>query len=111
MPKSQDEQIHELEDEVTHELIEVEKDIHKSLDKFIYIVGILGPISAVFLIYQIFAGVNSPVLSLVTWGGFLAMATMWFTYGIINRHKPIVISYGLWMFTLAIVFFGVFFYS
>src|SRR3989338_8708755 len=105
--KNMKEEINEIVEDVKVKEIQSKND----LNKFIYAVGVLGPILALFQAFKIFSLHTAAGVSMIYWGAYLAVAAMWLGYGVYYRNKPIVIVYGLWIAVEIVIINGIYFYS
>ena len=81
------------------------------VDKFIYVVGILGPIMTVPQIMKVWIERNAAGISVTTWLAYTIMSFFWIIYGIIHKEKPIIVSSGLLFITNLLVVVGTLVYS
>ncbi|MEP7270288.1 MAG: SemiSWEET family transporter [Acidobacteriota bacterium] len=85
---------------------------HKVMDKLIYLIAALGPLSSLPQIIEIWFVDKSAVgVSFSTWLLFLLMSVAWLIYGIMQRDRPLIISNALWIVTDAIVIAGAYYYD
>ncbi|MBD3311402.1 MAG: hypothetical protein GF349_02820 [Candidatus Magasanikbacteria bacterium] len=85
--------------------------VKKFMDKFILIVGVVGPMMALPQIYKIYSLQDATSISIFTFSAYLVFDVVWFTYGILHREKPIILVYTLWMLINATIVFGAVIYS
>ena len=85
--------------------------LKKFVDKGIYVVGILGPISTIPQLLEIWISQNASGLSLMTWLLWISIAFFWLLYGILHKEKPIIISYIIWIIVDTIVILGIILYK
>ena len=85
---------------------------HKVLNRLIYLIAVLGPLSSLPQIIEIWVTDKSATgVSLSTWLMFLLMSAVWLWYAVTKRDRPLVISNALWMITDAIVIAGAIYYD
>ncbi len=78
------------------------------MDKFIYFIGVLGPIMTLPQLIEIWVYGNTAGVSALSWGAFGVIAFVWIIYGIMHKEKPIVLSHALWMLFDVLIVIGVF---
>lgn len=61
-------------------------------DRFMYLVGTLGPVALLPQIIQVWFYRNTGGISLATWSLLGTAALLWCVYGIIHRERPIIVS-------------------
>ncbi len=88
-----------------------EEQSDKDMNKFIYIFGIIAPCLALFQAYKIFYLQSAAAVSGVYWLGYLAVAAVWFGYGIYYKNKAIMFVYGFWIFVELVVLNGIYIYK
>ncbi len=81
------------------------------LDKFICIIGILGPIFTIPQIFKIWVEKNAMGISLITWIAYLLGATCFMLYGISHKEKPLIIVYASLIVVDILVIIGVLLYG
>ena len=84
----------------------MQRDWHKSIGKVAYIVALVGPLSSVPQIYEIWTERNASGVSFVTWTLFLLTSVVWLLYGVAKRDRPLIISNALWVVGEAIIMVG-----
>jgi len=67
------------------------------IDKGIYVIAALGPLSAFDQVWQIWAVGNTNGVSLFMWLSWIPGAVFWLTYGVLHRDKPIMLTQSLWL--------------
>jgi uncharacterized protein with PQ loop repeat len=82
-----------------------------SLDRLIFVVGALGPISASAQVYKIWAEKTAEGVSIVTWSANFLFSIVWVIYGIVHKEKSIVLTYSLWILINGLIALGAFIYS
>jgi uncharacterized protein with PQ loop repeat len=80
-------------------------------DKFILIVGPLGPFIALPQLYKVWIEHDVAGVSPYTWGGLAIVAIIWVTYGVLHQAKPIMLTYALWIIMNSSIAIGVLIYS
>jgi uncharacterized protein with PQ loop repeat len=81
------------------------------IDKLIYPIGILGPITAIPQLIDIFIHKNVAGLSLFTWSLWAIFNVFWLAYGFLHKEKPIIITYIMWLFVNVSVVVGIILYK
>lgn len=69
----------------------------RSLDKIIYVIGIVGPLMTLPQIYPIWSTQKAVGVSIFSWLAYMVIALVWLIYGIVHREKPIIITNILWI--------------
>jgi uncharacterized protein with PQ loop repeat len=82
-----------------------------TLDKWIYILGLFGPIMTIPQITKIWVDQNAAGVSVVSWSAYLVSAVIWLFYGIFHKEKPIVFIYSIWIVMEIAVVVGVLLYG
>jgi uncharacterized protein with PQ loop repeat len=67
------------------------------LDKLIYLVGIVQPLTTLPQVYKIWIERQASGISLFTYTCYALFDMIWIYYGIVHKEKPIVIMYCLWV--------------
>ena len=80
----------------------------RNMNGFIYIFGIIAPCLAAIQAIKIFYIGNAGRSFGIYWIGYLAIAAMWFGYGIYYKNKAIMLVYGLWIFVELIILNGIY---
>ena len=89
--------LHEnIENKDRFELIHSKKSV-KIIDRWVMVVGILAPFTALPQIYRILVLKNAQEVSFSTWALFIIMSLFWLVYGIAHEEKPIIINNSLWI--------------
>ena len=100
----------------SHEVdAEKNKKIHenkyvRSIDKAVFVVAILGPLTTIPQVYKIFHNQNAEDISITTWILFTVAALFWLLYGVAHKNKPIIISNTLWTLLQSMVIAGAIIY-
>lgn len=84
---------------------------HESIGKVAYIVALVGPLSSVPQIYEIWTERNAAGVSFLTWMLFLFTSLVWLLYGISKRDRPLIISNALWVVGEVIIMVGAVLYD
>ena len=79
--------------------------------KIAYVVALLGPLSSVPQMWEIWADRNAAGVSLVTWTLFLLTSVVWLLYGIVKSDRPLILSNSIWVVCEAIIMVGAFLYD
>jgi MtN3 and saliva related transmembrane protein len=61
-------------------------------DKLIYFVAIFGPLFTIPQVIKIWINHDASSISIFSWSGYLCLSIIWFTYGVLHREKPIIIT-------------------
>ncbi|PIR87508.1 MAG: hypothetical protein COU11_00135 [Candidatus Harrisonbacteria bacterium CG10_big_fil_rev_8_21_14_0_10_49_15] len=80
-------------------------------DRFIMIIGPLGPFIALPQLYKVWIEHDVAGISVWTWGGLAVVAAIWVAYGVLHKAKPIIITYCLWIVMNGSVAIGVMLYN
>lgn len=83
----------------------------RDFNKFVYLIGLLSVALALFQAWKIFYEGAAAGVSLIYWGAYLAIAAAWFGYGIYYQNKPIMLTYGAWIFVEITIINGIIFYG
>lgn len=67
------------------------------LDKFIYIVGALGPIMTLPQAMQVWTTHEVQGLSLISWLSYTILSFFWILYGFVHKEKSIIFAHILWV--------------
>lgn len=86
----------------------VEKHI---LDRTIYIASFAGPMTAMPQIYQIFSTQSAIGVSIWSWIMGLGFSSIWITYAVFYKIRPIMVSQMLWMMIDLIIITGILMYN
>lgn len=81
------------------------------LDKFIYTMGIIGPIMTIPQIAKIWYYQNAAGVSAISWGVYTLVAITWILYGIAHKEKPIIFSNAIWVIMDILVVIGAILYG
>ena len=81
----------------------------KDMNKFIYIFGIIAPCLATIQAIKVFYIGNEGGTFGIYWLGYLAVATIWFGYGIYYKNKAVMLVYGLWILVELLILNGIYF--
>lgn len=96
---------------LVHDQIIREAEHRKDLKAFIYAIGIIGPLIAIFQAIKIFTEQSAAGVSAVYWVAYLSIAVIWFGYGAYNKLKPIMAVYGAWILIEIAILNGIYFYG
>ncbi len=80
------------------------------LDKFIFFIGLMGPVMTIPQVWQIYSTQDATGVSLISWSWYLFSAFVWLAYGIIHKEKAIVFAQSLWIVTEIILITGIIIY-
>jgi uncharacterized protein with PQ loop repeat len=65
-------------------------------DHLITFASFIYPLMAVPQVFSVYSG-NTEGVSLISWVGFLFFSASFFTYGMIHKIKPMIISNSIWV--------------
>jgi len=100
----------------THEQdTEKHKKIHEKkyvrfIDRYVYVVAIVGPLTTIPQIAEIWLSRNAGNISVATWALYVCSASIWLIYGVAHRNKPIIVGNFLWAALEAMVLVGAIIY-
>jgi uncharacterized protein with PQ loop repeat len=80
------------------------------LDRTVYVIGVLGPLSTIPQVYIIFAHHNASGVSALSWSIYFLFSTIWLVYGIVHKEKVLIVTYSLWIVMNALVALGALIY-
>ena len=80
-------------------------------DKFIAVVGLVGPIMTIPQIINIWGYQQVEGLALASWGTYVMSATFWLIYGVIHQEKAIICVNIAWLMAHVSVVTGIIVYS
>ena len=80
------------------------------LDKVIFLVGALGPLSTIPQVYVIYATRDASGVSALSWFMYLIFSVIWVIYGVVHREKAIIFTYSLWILMNSLVAYGAILY-
>lgn len=83
----------------------------RDFSKYIFVIGLIGPILGIFQAIKIYASHSAAGVSTLYWGSYLVVASLWFGYGIYYRNRMVMIIYGLWIIVEIVILNGIFIYS
>ncbi len=83
----------------------------KFLDKLIYVVGVVGPLTTLPQMLKIFIEKSAAGVSLISWIGYMICAIIGLIYGIVHKEKPIILVYIGWILTEVGVIVGTLMYG
>ncbi|MEK7447790.1 MAG: SemiSWEET family transporter [Patescibacteria group bacterium] len=99
---------HEIDKEKQAKLHE--KPFVRFIDKAVFIVAFVGPLTTAPQVFRIFQTHNAQDISITTWLLFMLVQGFWLLYGIAHRNKPIIISNCFWLFWQSLVIIGAIIY-
>jgi uncharacterized protein with PQ loop repeat len=68
------------------------------LDRVTLVAGIIGPLTVIPQIFDIYYYHNAAGVSVTSWFAPGVLDIAFLLYGIIHRDKPITVTYSLWLF-------------
>jgi uncharacterized protein with PQ loop repeat len=91
---------------------ETNKRVKKNiLDRMVYFAGIAGPIMTLPQVFKIWGEKSATGVALETWVTYLCLSTIWISYGLLHKEKPLVIMYSSYFFIHISIIIGVLFYT
>jgi uncharacterized protein with PQ loop repeat len=81
------------------------------LDKLLVIIAIVGPLTALPQVWNVFINKSVVGLALSSWSLWAFFNLFWLAYGFVHKEKPIIITYFLWFLVNASVAIGILLYS
>ena len=66
------------------------------LDQVVLVVGIVGPVSALPQLLEIYSLHAATGVSVLSWSLSALFDIPWIVYGIVHRERPIMVTYSLW---------------
>lgn len=81
------------------------------LDRTIFIASLVGPMTAMPQIYQIFSTQTAAGVSIWSWIMGLGFGAIWITYALFYKIKPVLIQQCLWIMIDLIIITGIFMYD
>ncbi len=77
------------------------------MDKLIYVVGIIGPLTSIPQMINIWVYGMIEGVSVITWAALAVVAFFWVIYGVMHRERPIIVAHGLWVIFDILIVLGV----
>lgn len=96
---------------VSKKLYKSLKKEQKEIDAMMWLAGLLGPATALPQLYMIYSTQSAKDLSLVSWGFFLVLCTVYFCYAIIHKIKPLAVAQFLWLVVYGAITVGIILYD
>lgn len=78
----------------------------KTFDKFMLVIAFVYPITGIPQAIKVFQG-EAEGVAVLSWLGFLLFVSIFLTYALAHRIKPMIITYSLWWTVDAAVVVGV----
>ncbi len=94
-----------------HEKYPSEDKWKKIIDKFIYIIAIIGIVMTLPQIWNIWVGKEAAGVSALSWAAYTFIAVFWFVYGIVHKEKAIIFNYTALIILDALVVIGTLMYG
>lgn len=82
------------------------KSKNSSFEFVMDIIAIVGPAVTLPQLIEIWTRGSDAGVSLITWGGYLALSVFWLSYGIMKKEKPIIIANSLYLVINSIIVVG-----
>ena len=70
--------------------------VKRWVDRFVYVVGIVGPIMSIPQVMKIWVGQDAAAISLGSYTTYFALNFFWIWYGYLHNEKPIIFMYIGW---------------
>ena len=83
----------------------------KFLDHLMYPLGLIAPVVTIPQAVKIFTLKSAEQISLISWFGYLILASIWMLYGKVHNEKWIVLVNFAWVIVNIMVIIGVFIYG
>ncbi len=87
------------------------KALTRVLDKLIFVVGTLGPLSTLPQIWKIWHYQTASGVSMWAWALPAFFDLFWILYGFLHRETPIVFTYTLWFILNTLIAVGAWMYG
>lgn len=84
---------------------------YRLMDRFIFVIGVLGPLMTVPQIIVIWREKTAAGLSIISWLAFLIFNFCWMEYGFMHKDKPIILTNALLILANGLVVLGIFLYG
>ena len=81
------------------------------LDKLLVVIAIVGPLTALPQVWNVYVKQVVTGLSFTSWSLWAFFNLFWLAYGLVHKDKPIIITYFLWFLVNASVAIGILLYS
>lgn len=82
-----------------------EKPTKGALDYAVYAASILGPLTALPQLRDLYV-LKTTGVSAVSYTGYTALSLLWLYYGTVHKDKPIIISNTLWVVANGLILVG-----
>lgn len=82
-----------------HKKLEVYPHPHsfkRFIDRLIYVVGVVAPLSAIPQVLKIWIEKNADSISLFTFSAHVCINIVWLIYATLHKEKPLLIMYSGW---------------
>lgn len=81
------------------------------IEHFIYVAAVLYPLTTVSQIIQIFEHQNASGVSLLTWVMYVAFTSVFLIYAAVEKLRPLILEYILWLLVELAVVIGIVIYG
>jgi uncharacterized protein with PQ loop repeat len=81
------------------------------LDRLLIVIAVIGPLTAVTQVWNVYKYHEVAGLSLFSWSSWAFFNIFWMLYGFVHKDKPIVTTYILWFLMNASVAVGIIIFS
>ena len=83
----------------------------EGLEKWIYVVGILGPVLTIPQIIKILINKTAVGVSLISWAWYFFASIIFLIYSYKHKLKPLIIAYWAWILVCFIIVIEILIYS
>lgn len=84
----------------------VDTPFKRGVDKAAYLAALLGPMTTVPQIVQIYQTRSAEDISILAWAGFSVYSAFWVLYGWVHRDLPLTLANLLWTLLQGMVLVG-----
>jgi len=85
--------------------------LKRFVDRVVYAVGILGPLTGLAQVTKIWIHKDASGVSMILFGSSALFSIVWIVYGILHKELPITMMYILWFIVNSLVVVGTLLYS
>ncbi|MSR87682.1 MAG: hypothetical protein EXS69_00725 [Candidatus Zambryskibacteria bacterium] len=89
-----------------HHLHARTRDSHPSLDKVLYLSGIISIGMMIPQLWLIYGEKNAGGIEPITWITLAVLDIPWIIYGFVQKERPLVFIYTLWLIVNTLIFIG-----
>lgn len=87
------------------------KFLVRIFDRILLTVAIIGPLTALPQVWNVYANHAVAGLSITSWSLWAFFNIFWIMYGFVHKEKPIILTYILWFLMNSSVAIGILLYS